>query len=158
MGRTSRSARVLLDPPSVAAIKRVAKPARPAGRPAADQEVRPTIKLLVAKLRRGHGVGCVIGAADQRTALHVPESHLVTQALELGEFFHAHVAHDGQVLERGPQILAQRQNVDVGLRAGRASREALLRWFRPSPSIRPLFVGISGRDVFTYASMSSERS
>ena len=48
-----------------------------------------------------NGVGRVVGAADQGTAFDVPETHLVAQALQFGEFLNGHVTDDRQVLGGG---------------------------------------------------------
>src|SRR5215831_15890972 len=60
-----------------------------------------------------HGVGCVIRAAHQRSRFDMRESHLVPRAPEFVELGGRNVPHNRQVLGRGPQILAQRQYVDV---------------------------------------------
>src|ERR1035438_551824 len=80
-------------------------------------------RLLYVRMRRltigaqdailPHGIGGVIGAADQRAGFHVGEAHFVTGAAEVFEFGGGDVAHDGQVLGRGAQVLADGEDVDT---------------------------------------------
>ena len=58
-------------------------------------------------------IGSVVGTADQRAGFHVAEAHFVAGAAEVVELGGRHVAHDGEVLRRGAQVLSQRQDVDA---------------------------------------------
>src|SRR5579862_6635288 len=53
----------------------------------------------------------VIRGAHQRPGFHVPESHLLAQALVFRKLTGMHEAHDGQVFARRLQILPQREDV-----------------------------------------------
>src|SRR5215217_5011546 len=55
----------------------------------------------------------VVGAADQRAALDVPEAHLEAQLLEGGELFGRVVAAHRQVVLRRTEVLADSQDVHV---------------------------------------------
>ena len=112
---------------------------------------------VCAELRYFTAFGGVIGTADQRAAFDVPEAHFVAGAAELVELDGRHVADDGQVLGRGAQVLAERQDIDV-VRAEIAHHVEDFVGRSPRPSMRPDFVGVPGAIVLAYASMSSERS
>lgn len=55
----------------------------------------------------------VIGRADERAGFDVLETHLFAEALVLREFIRMNEAHDRQMLARGLEILAERENVDA---------------------------------------------
>src|ERR671916_100136 len=57
----------------------------------------------------------VVGAADQRAALDVPEAHLEAQLLEGGELSGRVVAAHRKVVLRRPEVLADGQDVHVML-------------------------------------------
>jgi citrate lyase beta subunit len=57
----------------------------------------------------------VVGAADQRAALDVPEAHLEAELAEAGELLRRVVAAHRQVVLRRAEILADGQDVHVVL-------------------------------------------
>src|SRR6267378_2154586 len=67
----------------------------------------------------------VIARAHQRASLHMPESHLQPQPLQLGKLVGGVPARDRQVVCEGSQILTQREDLDV-LRAQVAHRDQQL--------------------------------
>src|SRR5439155_6947039 len=57
----------------------------------------------------------VIGAADERSRLHVAKAELATDRRQLGELVRMIVLLHGQMARRGSQVLAERQDRDIDL-------------------------------------------
>jgi len=57
----------------------------------------------------------MVRAAYQRPGLDVHETHLRTDALVFREFLGRHIAQDGQMFGRRPQVLTQSDDVDIML-------------------------------------------
>src|SRR3954451_1122717 len=68
----------------------------------------------------------VVARADQRAGRHRLEAHRVGLALELGELVGVPVADHRQVIDRGPQVLADREHLHVVLAEDPECLEQLL--------------------------------
>ena len=90
-----------------------------------------------------NGVGAE-GAAHERSALDVAEAERARRVAQLRELLRLEVALDRQVAQRRSQVLAERQEVDAGARAGRAETSRSSARVSPSPSITPDFVSTRG--------------